>query len=395
MNEDFINALNNLQEEKNIDKEELLKAIETSIKSAYQRNYRDSTRVDVTLDRDTGEITVYEKRNIVENVVDPKNEISIEEVKKLDPTLQVGDVYMNVITPKDFGRIAAQNAKQLIIQKIKDAERAMVYDQYIDREEEMINGTITRFDKNNALINIGTAEGILPVSEQIKDESYTRGQRIKTYIVSVKKSSKGSQIRLSRTHPGLVTRLFEEEVPEIYNGQVQIIGVSREAGSRTKIAVTSAKEGLDAVGACVGPKGTRVQSISDELNGEKIDIVRFSKDNEEFIANALSPAQIEKILINPQKKRALVVVDDFQLSLAIGKDGLNVKLAAKLTGWKIDIKSTKEFQELLEENPNFEEEFTEAEAPDLSDFDEDDLFIDEDTEVFDAENLLNFMEFDE
>ncbi len=360
MNAEFMRALDALEAEKNIDKEELIDAIEVSIESAYKKNYGNVQDVDVKLDRDTGEITVYATRDIVEDVENLETQISLEEAREIDPTYEVGDVYRKVITPRDFGRIAAQNAKQLIVQRIKEAERNMIYNEYLERQEEVMTGIINRIERGNVFVDIGNSEGCMPPMEQAPGEKYYPGQRLKVYLLMVRKTTKGPQLRLSRTHPGLVRRLFETEVPEIYDGIVDIVSISREAGSRTKIAVKANDSSVDPVGACVGQKGIRVQNIINELNGEKIDIIKYSDDVREYLSNALSPAKIYRILPNKTEKTAIAVVDDFQLSLAIGKEGQNVRLAAKLASWKIDIKSKSDYERMLLENPDFDADYTNA-----------------------------------
>lgn len=357
MNAEFITALDALQEEKGIDKEELITAIEASIESSYRKNYGNAQSVEVNFDRNSGEIKVYTTWNVVDEVVDPDKEKTLEEALEIDENAVIGGICRKETAPKDFGRIAAQNAKQLIFQKIKEAERDIIYNEYLERQDEVINGLITRVERNNVFVDIGDGEGILLPKEQIKGEEYKPGKRLKVYLLNVKKTTKGPQISLSRTYPGLVKRLFEEEVPEIYDGVVDIISIAREAGSRTKIAMKANDENVDPVGACVGFKGSRVQNIINELGGEKIDVIKYSDDIKEYIANALSPAKVIEIIPNEKEKTAYAVVDDFQFSLAIGKEGQNVRLAAKLTGWKIDIKSTTDFEAMLEENPNLREDF--------------------------------------
>lgn len=281
-------------------------------------------------------------------------EISLEEAKEIDDKYQVDDIVTLEVTPRNFGRIAAQTAKQVVIQRIKDAEREVIYEEFINRENEIITGMIQRISKNNVYIDLGKTEGILPPTEQIQGEVYNQGDRIKLFILEVKKTTKGPQIILSRSHPGLVKRLFELEVPEIHEGIVDIYAISREAGSRTKIAVHSKDPNVDPVGACVGFKGSRVKAIVEELNGEKIDIIVWSNNIEEFIANSLSPSKVLKVELNEKEKSAMIVVPDHQLSLAIGKEGQNARLAAKLTNWKIDIKSESQYNEGLEEDEELE-----------------------------------------
>jgi N utilization substance protein A len=339
MNKEFIMALDSVEREKGIDKSELIDAIEAAITSAYKKNYGSGHNIKINIDRETGEINVHALKNVVEDVSDPVIEIGLEDARQIHGDYQIGDVAEIEIKPKNFGRIAAQNAKQLVVQRIKEAERNIIFNQFIEREDEIINGVIQRKEKSNVYIDLGKTEGIMLPTEQVQGEEYEQNKRIKVYVLEVKKTTKGPQIMVSRTHPGLVKRLFESEVPEIYDGTVVIKSISREAGSRTKIAVYALNANVDPVGSCVGPKGIRVQNIVDELHGEKIDIIKWSEDPREFIASALSPAKVLRVDVSELEKSALVVVDDYQLSLAIGKEGQNARLAAKLTGWKIDIKS--------------------------------------------------------
>ncbi|HHV39422.1 MAG TPA: transcription termination/antitermination protein NusA [Tepidimicrobium sp.] len=348
MNVEFIRALEDIEKEKGISKDVILDALESALISSYRKNFGSSQNVEIEIDKDTGEVKVYAKKTVVEKAEDDLMEINIEEAKDIDEKYQLGDIASIEITPKDFGRIAAQTAKQVVIQRIKDAERDVIFDEFINRENEIITGTVQRMNNNNVYIDLGKTEGILPYTEQIEGETYKQGDRIKLYILEVKKTTKGPQIILSRSHPGLVKRLFELEVPETHEGIVDIYAISREAGSRTKIAVYSKDPNVDPVGACVGFKGSRVKAIVEELNGEKIDIVIWSKNIEEFIANSLSPSKVIKVEACEKEKSALVVVPDYQLSLAIGKEGQNARLAAKLTAWKIDIKSESQYAEGLE-----------------------------------------------
>lgn len=359
MNQEFIEALNEIEKEKGISKEIVFEALESALVSSYRKNYGTSQNVIVNMNRDTGEIKLYASKDIVEEVEDPQLEMSIDEAKKIDSSYEVGDVYNLEIHPKNFGRIAAQTAKQVVIQRIKDAERDIVFDEYIEREKEIITGLVQRKSYNNVYVDLGTTEGVLPYSEQINNEKYEHGDRYKMLILSVEKSTKGPQIILSRSHPDLIKRLFELEVPEVSEGIVEIYSISREAGSRTKISVFSRDPEVDPLGACVGYKGQRVNAIVDEIQNEKIDIVIYEKDTAKFIANSLSPSKVEKVFINEDEKSALAIVPDYQLSLAIGKEGQNVRLAAKLTGWKIDIKSQKQFEEYLEKRDITEEELRE------------------------------------
>lgn len=353
MNEEFVGALRELTKEKGICEDLLFTTIQDAMVAAYKKNYANintsAQNVKVDIDRETGEIRVYAQKIVVDEVYDDVTEISLEEAKELSPKNEVDDVVDIEVTPKNFGRVAAQLAKQVVTQRIKEAERSVIYDEYKEKEFDIITGTILRKDKGMVFVNLGKLEGIIGPNEQIPNEEYKFNERLKLYIVEVKNGSKGPQIHVSRTHPGLVKRLFELEVPEIFEGVVEIKSISREAGSRSKIAVYSNDEEVDPMGACVGPKGCRVQSIVNELKNEKIDIIKWSKNPEEFIANALSPAKVLSVSVDEENKSAKVVVDDNQLSLAIGKEGQNVRLAAKLTNWKIDIKSKSQKEALDEE----------------------------------------------
>lgn len=343
MNQEFIGALKEIVKDKGISEDLLFTTIEDALVAAYKKNYAGPTssaqNVKVTIDRETGEIHVYSQKVVVEEVFDNVTEIGLEEAQEIKPTYDLDDVVDFEVTPKNFGRVAAQLAKGVVTQRIREAERSIIYGEYKEKEYDIITGTVLREDKGNVFVNIGKLETAIGQNEQIPREKYKFNEKIKLYVVEVKNTSKGAQIIVSRTHPGLVKRLFELEVPEIYEGVVEIKSISREAGSRSKIAVVSHDENVDPMGACVGPKGARVQNIVNELKGEKIDIIKWSKNPEEFIENSLSPAKVLSVTVDEDKKSAKVIVDDSQLSLAIGKEGQNVRLAAKLTNWKIDIKS--------------------------------------------------------
>jgi len=343
MNKEFMQAVEDLEREKAISKDLLIEAIESALVSAYKKNYGTSQNVRVNIDRETGDIDVFMRKNIVEEVEDPFVEVHVDEAKDIDPAYEVGDIIEYQVTPMDFGRIAAQTAKQVVVQRIRETERSMIYDDFINRQTEVVTGVVQRISNDKVFINMGRAEGILNATEQIPGEKYRVNQRLKVYVMDVKKTTKGPQVFLSRTHPGLVKRLFELEVPEIQDGIVEIRSISREAGSRTKIAVCTYDENVDPVGACVGTRGNRVQAVVEELSGEKIDIITWSDEPGRLISSALSPAKVEMVLIDEEEKAATVVVPDFQLSLAIGKEGQNVRLAAKLSGWKIDIKSHSQY----------------------------------------------------
>lgn len=350
MNEEFMLALDELEKDKNIDKGVILEALEKALIKSYQKNYDNAENVDVVVDKETGNIEVFALRTVVDEVNDNVNEISLKEANEIDKELGIGDVARIKIAPKNFGRVAAQTARNIVIQKIRDAQRDSVYGEYLDRENEMITGTIQREDKYNVYINLDKIEGVVPLKEQVASEKYIPNERMKFLIKDVKSSSKEPQIILSRASENLVKRLFELEVPEINDGTIEIYSIAREAGSRTKIAVFSNDDAIDAVGACIGYKGVRVNSIVDELQNEKIDIINYDKDIKVFISNALSPADIVDVLINEKKKQSLVVVNDYQLSLAIGKEGQNARLAARLTSWKIDIKSKEDFDTMSQED---------------------------------------------
>lgn len=347
MNQDFIDALHEIEKEKGISLDVIFEALESALISSYKKNFGSAQNVLVDINKVTGKVLIYSTKDVVEVVTDPYLEISLDDAKKLSDKHGIGDLIKIEITPKDFGRIAAQTAKQVVIQRIKDAERDVIYDDFINRENEIITGLIQRISKNNVFIDLGKTEGILPPVEQIEGEEYEQGDRLKLIIIEVKKTTKGPQIVLSRSHPSLVKRLFELEIPEINDGVVEVFSIAREAGARTKIAVYSKDPDVDPLGACVGFKGSRVRAIVDELHGEKIDIVVWSKDIAEFIGNSLSPSKVVKVEINEKEKSAQVVVPDYQLSLAIGKEGQNARLAAKLTNWKIDIKSESQYKENL------------------------------------------------
>lgn len=361
MNKEFIEAIADLEKEKGIAKEVLIEAIETALVSAYKKNYGTSQNVRVNIDRETGDIDVFMRMDVVEEIEDELTQISIDEALEYDHRYEVGDVVEFQVTPRDFGRIAAQTAKQVVVQRIREAERGMVYDDFIDRQGEMVTGIIQRISNRTLFVNIGRTEALLPVTEQVPGERYIINDRIKVYIMDVKKTTKGPQVFLSRSHPAIVKRLFELEVPEIQDGTVEIKSIAREAGSRTKMAVYTEDENVDPVGACVGNKGARVQNVVNELFGEKIDIITWSDDPEVLIKNVLSPAKVEKVIIGDEEKTALAVVPDYQLSLAIGKEGQNVRLAAKLCGWKIDIKSESQYREMTENEEETSEELVEIE----------------------------------
>ena len=345
MNNEFLEALDELEKEKHISKEVLIEAIESALLSAYKKNYGTAQNVRVAFNRDTGEVSVLASMEIVEEVEEPMLQISLVDAKAIDPRYEIGDAIEFQVMPKDFGRIAALTAKQVVVQRIREAERKMVYDEFNTRVGEIVTGIVQRKNHGTMFVDIGRTEGILPLNEQVKGEDFEVNERLKVYIMDVKDSTKGPQVFLSRTHPGIVKGMFKLEVPEIQDGTVEIKSISREAGSRTKLAVYTEFENVDAVGACVGTRGARVQNVVDELGGEKIDIIPWSEDAHVFISNVLSPAKVEQVFLDEEEHVATVVVPDYQLSLAIGKEGQNVRLAAKVSGWKIDIKSHTVFLE--------------------------------------------------
>lgn len=359
---DFMDAINDLVKEKGITKEVIMEAIESALVSAYKKNYGTAANVRAEMNEETGDVEVLMQKEVVEEVEDDATQISLEEAREIDPRYQPEDIVEYQVTPKDFGRIAAQTAKQVVVQRLREAERGMVYDNYIKRQGELVTGVVQRISNDTIFVNIGNTEGILVKGERAAGERYRVNDRIKAYIMDVRKSNKGPQIFLSRTHPGFVEKLFELEVPEIEDGDVVIKSIAREAGSRTKIAVYTEDEDIDPVGACVGQNGNRVRNIVDELWGEKIDITTWDEDPAILISNVLSPAKVEAVAIDEEEKAAVAVVPDYQLSLAIGKEGQNVRLAARLCGWKIDIKSHSQYfgdGEEPEEEYEYEDEAVE------------------------------------
>ncbi|MHB1683436.1 MAG: transcription termination factor NusA [Bacilli bacterium] len=339
MNADFIEALDQLERERGISSAVLIEAIEAALISAYKRNFSSAQNVRVEIDRLSGNILVFARKTVVESSQDPRLEISLDAAMEMNPNYRLGDIVELEVTPREFGRIAAQTAKQVVTQRIREAERGIIYTAYADLEEDIVSGVIARQDGRYSYVDLERTEGLMALSEQIPGERLQLGDRIRAFILRVEKTTKGPQILLSRIHPGLLRRLLELEVPEIYDGVVEIKAVAREAGARSKVAVFSRNHDVDPIGACVGPKGMRIQAIVGELQGEKIDIIEWSNDPAIYVASALSPAKVVDVEVFEGEKMARVVVPDHQLSLAIGKEGQNARLAAKLTGWKIDIKS--------------------------------------------------------
>jgi N utilization substance protein A len=357
MSTDLLDALTLLEKEKGISKDILIEAIEAALISAYKRNFHQAQNVRIDFNGETGSIRVFARKTVVDEVEDQRMEISVADAKDINPQYEAEDIVELEVTPRNFGRIAAQTAKQVVTQRVREAERGIIYSEFIDREEDIITGVVQRQDHRYIYVNLGRVEALLPASEQIQTEHYKTNDRIKVFITKVEKTTKGPQIMVSRTHPGLLKRLFELEVPEIYDGTVEIKSIAREAGDRSKISVHAEDPEVDPVGSCVGQKGQRVQTIVNELQGEKIDIVRWSKDPVEYVANSLSPSKVIEVQVNEEEKVTRVIVPDYQLSLAIGKRGQNARLAAKLSGWKIDIKSETEAKESGLYNPSNTEEF--------------------------------------
>lgn len=369
MNKELMGALDELEREKNISKETLLDAIEQSLIQAYKNHFGKADNVHVTINRETGDFSVYADRKVVEFVEDPAEEVSLVEAQKQNTNAEVGDILKVPVHSDKFGRIATQNAKNVILQKIREEERKVLFDQYHGNEKEVVTGIVQRVVGHNVSVNLGKADAILAENEQVKGETFKPTERIKVYILEVKDTPKGPRILVSRTHPGLVKRLFESEVAEVKDGTVEIKSIAREAGSRTKLAVWSNDLDVDPVGACVGVNGARVSAIVNELRGEKIDIINWDENPAILIENALSPAKVIAVMADPDEKTALVVVPDYQLSLAIGKEGQNARLAARLTGFKIDIKSETQARE----------------SGDFYDYDEDDDEYYEDDEYEESE----------
>ena len=345
MNKELMGALDELERDKNISKETLLDAIEQSLIQAYKNHFGKADNVHVTINRETGDFSVFADRTVVEFVDDPAEEISLAEAQKQNTNAEIGDIIKVPIHSDKFGRIATQNAKNVILQKIREEERKVLFDQYHGNEKEVVTGIVQRVVGHNVSVNLGKADAILGENEQVKGETFKPTERIKVYILEVKDTPKGPRILVSRTHPGLVKRLFESEVAEVKDGTVEIKSIAREAGSRTKLAVWSNDPDVDPVGACVGVNGARVSAIVNELRGEKIDIINWDENPAILIENALSLAKVIAVMADPDEKTALVVVPDYQLSLAIGKEGQNARLAARLTGFKIDIKSETQARE--------------------------------------------------
>ena len=339
MNQELLNAMDYLEKEKSIPREILIETIEAALLTAYKKNYTQHKNVKVDLNLTNGSYRVISRKDVVEEVEDETAEVDLETARTVNPAYEIGDPYDEDVTPKDFNRVGAQAAKQAVMQRLRDAERGILYDEFVDKEDEVMTGLIDRVDHRFVYIQLGRTDAVLSESERIPNEVYRPNERIKVYVNKVEQTTKGPQIFVSRTHPNLLKRLFEKEVPEIYDGTVEVMSVAREAGERSKISVHAENTEVDAVGSCVGAKGARVEAVVNELSGEKIDIVLWDTDPKVFVRNALSPSQVVDVLVDEENQSTVVIVPDNQLSLAIGKKGQNARLAAKLTGWKIDIKS--------------------------------------------------------
>lgn len=357
MSKELAGALDVLEQEKGISRDIVINALEDALVAAYKRHYGTAQNVEVNFNDASGDIKVYQIKTVVEESEDSNTEISLEDARDINRAYEVDDKIKFEITPKDFGRIAAQTAKQVVLQRMREAERTIIYNEYIEYQDDLMTGTVERQDSRFIYVNLGKVEAVISQRDQIENEVYNAHDRIKVYVSNVENSTKGPQVFVSRTHPNLIKRLFEQEVPEIYDGTVEIVSIAREAGDRSKVAVTSRKEDIDAVGTCVGPKGSRVQAVVNELNGENMDIVEWSEKPEVFIENALNPAEVKAVTFNGEENACTVVVPDYQLSLAIGKRGQNVRLAAKLTGFKIDIKPESEVDLDQLENQEPEDDF--------------------------------------
>ena len=358
---EFFSALDVMAKERRINKEVLFSAIESALISAYKKNFGKTANVRAMIDPEKGKVEVYSIKTVVENVQDPLCEMTLSEARAIRPQYELGDLVEVPVTPKNFGRIAAQTGKQVVVQNLREAERGVIYDEYSQKENEILTAIVQRVENKQVFVELGRVEGLLEPAQQMPTEELNVNDRIKVYVLEVSRLGRGPQVFVSRTHPGLVKRLFEIEVPEIVTGVVQIKSIAREAGFRTKMAVYSNDPMVDAVGSCVGTRGMRVENVVNELKTEKIDIVKWSSDPAEYIANALNPARVISVFVSETEKSARVIVPDNQLSLAIGKEGQNARLAAKLTGWKIDIKSQSQMDQIAAEHGDLEEENAQVE----------------------------------
>ena len=361
-NKELIMAIEELEKERGINKEYLLESLEVALASAYKKNFDSAENVKIEMDSVTGEIHIYAQKQVVEKVENDKLQISLADARQIEKKAEIGDIINIETKPKDFGRIAAQAAKQHIVQKVREAERNMIFNEYNDRKGEIVTGIIQKADKGTVILDLGKLEGIMPLKEQIPTETYRVNDKIKAYVLSVEKGVKGvPQVLVTRSHPDVIKKLFELEIPEIYEGLIEVKAVSRDPGNRSKVAVYSKNPDIDPVGSCVGPKGIRIQNIINEMNGEKIDVIEWNEDPATFICSALLPAHVMAIDIKEDEKFAQVIVPDDELSLAIAKGGQNARLAVKLTNWKIDIKSETQYRELMAYEENKKEQETKTE----------------------------------
>lgn len=397
MSKELLNALDVLEQEKGISKEIVMEALESALVSAYKRNYKHAQNVEVEFNEKKGDIKIYAVKEVVELVMDSTLEVSIQDALEIHKAYEIGDKIRFEVTPTDFGRIAAQTAKQVITQRLREAERSVIYNEFIDYEDDLLTGIVERQDRRYIYVNLGKIEAVLTPEGQIPGEVFEPHDRIQVYVERVENTTKGPQVYVSRSHPSLLKRLFEQEVPEIYDGTVEIKSIAREAGDRSKVAVVSHDENIDPVGTCVGPRGSRVQTIVNELKGENMDIVEWSNDSATFIQNALNPAQVLEVYFVPNEKSCVVVVPDNHLSLAIGKRGQNARLAAKLTGYKIDIKSETSFAE-YQESEEYAKKFMSVPEKPVVNLEEDGFSDDmtKDTEIpYDEESIIAAAETDD
>jgi len=351
MKSELLIAITQMAAEKNLPREVVLRAVEAALASAYKKDSGLQGNITVHIDRERGTVHVYQHRTVVEEVTDPKVEIGLEEARRLKPDARPGDTITTEVTPTNAGRIAAQTAKQVVLQRLREAERDKIHEEFASRRGDIVSGVVQRVEPRQVIVDLGRTEAVLPAAEQVRTEQYRPGQRLRFYLLDVQRQAKGPQIVLSRTHKDLVKRLLELEVPEVAKGVVEIKAIAREPGYRTKVAVAARQPGVDPVGACVGLRGLRIQNIVNELGGERIDVVEWDRDPARFVANALSPAQVSRVIINEEENTAIVIVPDRQLSLAIGKEGQNARLAAKLTGWRIDIKPESVLEKVAAAHP--------------------------------------------
>ncbi|MCL2665889.1 MAG: transcription termination factor NusA [Defluviitaleaceae bacterium] len=390
---EFIDALSQIAREKGIDKKVIYEAIESSLISACKKNYGSTANIRVTINNEAGKIEVAALKQVVDEVTDPAVEMTLAEAKKLNEKYEIGDTAEIHVAPKDFGRISAQTAKQVVMQKFREAEREILYNEYITKERDIVTGIVQRHDRQNVIVGLGRLEAVLALPEQMPRETYNIHDRIKVYVLEVKQTNKGPIVHVSRTNPELVKRLFEQEVPEIFEGVVEIVSIAREPGNRSKLAVYSKNANVEPVGACVGQSGYRVNIISQELNGEKLDVIQWSSEPEKFISAALSPSKVVMVKVNHKEMTAKVVVPDHQLSLAIGNRGQNARLAAKLTGWRIDIRSETQASETgfitdeqEDETTIDKEKYEDREKVYDDDYDDDDYDEDYDDDDYDDDD---------